>query len=149
MSDFVLVPVKPDQISLEALPDSFDLVQYAQSINGQERRSIVGIVRNMTYRRTQQYRAKFPTIANASASGELPPMFDNFLANHPALSTATYGTQEFGTLKQRFTTDYDSVRKVALELEQRCNAYQFPAKQRRSSYGQVFRRVLDALAANC
>ena len=146
ISDFVLVPTKPDQISLEALPDSFDLVHYAQEVNGQDRPAIIGIVRNMTDRRTQQYKAKFPSIIEASASQNLPPLFENFLANHSALETATDGTQDFRTLKQRFANDYDPVRKVACELEKRCKNYQFHQKPKPSEYGQFFRRILDTFS---
>lgn len=146
MSDFVLVPTKPDQISLEALPDSFDLVHYAQQLNSEDRPAIIGIVRNMTDRRTQQYKAKFPTIIEASASQNLPPLFENFLANHSALETATDGTQEFRTLKQRFANDYDPVRKVACELERRCKDHQFQPRGKPSQYGQFFRRILDTFS---
>ncbi|MBW3600327.1 MAG: ParA family protein [Planctomycetes bacterium] len=147
MSDFVLVPTKPDQISLAALPDSFDLIHYAQAANGGSRPAIVGIVRNMTDRRTQQYRAKFPAIIEAAASQNLPPIFENFLANHPALETATDGTQDFRTLKQRFGNDYDPVRLVARELENRCRDYQFTNAAPRSNYGGVFRRLLESFGS--
>lgn len=147
MSDFVVVPTKPDQISLNALPDSFDLVQYAQEINDSDRPALLGIIRNMTDRRTQQYRAKFPAITEASAAQKLPPLFDSFLANHSALETATDGTEEFRTLKERFSTDYDPVRRVAFELEQRCNAYEFQPSRRVPNYGQFIRQVLGRFAA--
>jgi hypothetical protein len=42
------------------------------------------------------------------------------------LVSTTDETSDFSTLKDRFDTYYDHVRKVARELEERCEKYSFP-----------------------
>lgn len=125
MSDFVLVPVRSTHISLNALPQTFDMIQYAQEINGNGRPAVVGMLRNATDRRFQQYRSTFPAIINAAKGGELPPIFDHHWPPSPAFETATDESRESRTLKERFGDSYDHARKVARELEQRCTEYRF------------------------
>jgi cellulose biosynthesis protein BcsQ len=120
MSDFVLVPIEPNQISLTALPDSFDMNHYARDLGGDGKPAVVGMVLNKTDRRTQQFRSKMPEIVKAAGSGELPPILDSLLPETPKLATATDETLDFRTLRDRFDTYYDNVRKVARELEDRC-----------------------------
>lgn len=125
MSDFILIPVQSTHISLNALPQTFEMIQYAQEINGNGRPGVIGILRNATDKRFQQYRALFPPILNASKGGELPPVFDNHWPPSPAFQTATDESRESRTLKERFGDSYDHARKVARELEQRCTEYRF------------------------
>src|SRR5262249_1660929 len=56
MSDFVLIPVEPSQISLNALPETFRFIEYAQNLGRSERPAIVGLVLNKTDKRTEQFR---------------------------------------------------------------------------------------------
>lgn len=125
-SDFVLIPVEPSQISLNALPDTFDLIQHARDLGMNGRPAVAGLVLNKTDRRTEQYRSKFTPILEASARGEMPTVFTNVIPDTPTLATATDETQDFTTLKDRFDTYYDKVRLVAVELEDRCKKYTFP-----------------------
>jgi chromosome partitioning protein len=142
MSDFVLVPVEPAQISLSALPDTFDLVHHAQDLGRDGRPAVLGLVLNKTDRRTEQYRSKLPPILEAAGRGALPPVFENIIPDTPALATSTDATREFLTLKDRFDTYYDHVRRVAVELEERCGQYQFrPGGQAAPRFGQRIREL--------
>jgi chromosome partitioning protein len=145
MSDFVLIPVEPSQISLNALPDTFDLIHYARGLGKNGRPAIVGLVLNKTDKRTEQYRSKFPPILEAAGRGELPPVFENVIPDTPRLATATDETHEFFTLKDRFDTYYDHVRKVARELEERCQEHAF-APEDVASYGGWLRRLFGSFA---
>jgi chromosome partitioning protein len=147
-SDFVLIPVEPSQISLNALPDTFDLIHYARELGRNGRPAIVGFVLNKTDKRTEQYRSKFAPILEASLRGELPPVFENVIPDTPKLATATDETHDFLTLKDRFDTYYDHVRKVARELEEKCQKHIFPAENASAaSYGGWLRGMFGVLAS--
>jgi len=146
MSDFVLIPVEPSQISLNALPDTFELIHRARELGKNGRPAIIGLVLNKTDKRTEQYRSKFPPILEAAGKGELPPVFENVIPDTPKLATATDETHDFSTLKDRFDTYYDHVRKVTRELEERCEEYAFaPEDGSAASYGGWLRRWFGAL----
>jgi chromosome partitioning protein len=147
MSDFVLIPVEPSQIALNALPDTFDLIHYCRELSRTGRPAIVGLVLNKTDKRTEQYRSKFQPILEAANRGELPPVFENVIPDTPKLASATDETCDFSTLKDRFDTYYDHVRKVARELEERCEKYSFrPYNGSASEFGGWFRNLFSALA---
>lgn len=146
MSDFVLIPIEPNQISLNALPDTFDLIHYARDFGGNGSPAIVGMVLNKTDRRTQQFRSKMPEIIKAANQGELPRIFENFLPDTPKLATSTDETIDFRTLKDRFNTYYDNVRKVARELESRCEGCIPLAAPQTGRFGQIIRKILDQFA---
>lgn len=148
MSDFVLIPVEPSQISLNALPDTFDLIHHARSLGSNGRPAIVGLVLNKTDKRTEQYRSKFTPILEAAGRGELPPVFENVIPDTPKLATATDETHDFATLKDRFDTYYDHVRKVARELDDRCREFAFPAeKENVGGYGNWLRGMFGAFSS--
>lgn len=146
MSDFVLIPVEPTQMALSGLPDSFELVNYAQDKNRNGSPAIVGMVLNKTDRRVQQYKSKFPQILEMAHQQELPPIFDNILPETPKLATATDETRDFDTLKERFDSYYQHVRKVAIELERRCNEHQQSDASRPHGFAARFRKLLDSFA---
>jgi chromosome partitioning protein len=147
MSDFVLIPVEPPQISLNALPDTFDVIHYARKLGRNGRPAIVGMVLNKCDKREEQYRNKFPPILQAAESGEMPPVFENVIPDTPKLATATDEMRDFSTLKDRFDTYYDHVRKVTLELEERCRGYSFAADPPNGeNYSGWLRRMFGAFA---
>ena len=125
MSDFILVPVRPTNISLNGLPRTFEMIDYVQTVNGNGHPAVIGFLLNGTDRRFQQYRANFPQILEQVAEGNLPPVFDNVWPPSPALQSATDEHRDSRTLKERFGNRYDHVRKVARELEQRCSRFDF------------------------
>jgi chromosome partitioning protein len=146
MSDFVLVPIEPNQISLNALPETFDLVHYARGIEGDGKPAVIGMVLNKTDRRTQQFRSKMPEILRAANSGELPPIFESLLPDTPKLATSTDETLDFRTLRERYDTYYDNVRKVARELEDRCDGRTPVPDSRATRFGPVIRGILNKFA---
>jgi chromosome partitioning protein len=147
MSDFVLIPVEPSQIALNALPDTFDMIHHCREVGNAGKPTIVGLVMNKTDKRTEQYRSKFPVILEAANKGELPPIFDNVIPDTPKLASATDETCDFSTLKDRFDTYYDHMRKVARELQDRCEKYSFPAYHGTvSEFGGWFRSLFSKLA---
>jgi len=147
MSDFVLIPVEPSQIALSALPDTFDLIHYCRELGKSRRPAIIGLVLNKTDKRTEQYRSKFPFILEAANRGELPAVFENVIPDTTKLASATDETRDFATLKERFDTYYDHVRKVAGELVERCQSYSEPASTGTSAeYGGWFRSLFTSLA---
>ena len=104
------------------------------------------MVLNKTDRRVQQYKSKFPQILKVADERELPPIFNNILPESPKLATATDETRDFLTLKDRFDSYYLNVRKVALELEKRCNEFEFEPEKRAAGFGGRFRELLDSFA---
>lgn len=105
------------------------------------------MILNKTDKRTQQYRSKLPPILEVVAKGELPPVFESFLPDTPRLATATDETLGFHTLKERFDTYYDNVRKVARELEDRCEG-RIPAAPAKPTgrFAQRIRGILQQFA---
>src|SRR5262249_45587107 len=75
MSDYVLIPVEPTEMSLNGLPETFELIQSAQGLGGDGSPAIVGMVLTRTDKRTQQFRSQMPAILKAANRGELPPVF--------------------------------------------------------------------------
>src|SRR5262249_28356217 len=55
MSDFVLIPIEPSEISLSALPVTFDLIHQAQTLGARGKPAVIGLVLNKTDKRTEQY----------------------------------------------------------------------------------------------
>ena len=121
MSDHVLIPVKPTRISLDALPDTFETIDFIQTLTGTGSPSVLGFLLNATDKRFQQYRAVFPPILEEITNGNLPAVFQNAWPPSPALETATDETRECSTLKERFGKCYEHVRKVTLELDRLCS----------------------------
>lgn len=140
MSDFVLIPVRPTDISLCGLPATFSLVDAARDCSGTSSPKILGLLRNATDRRYQQYRINFPALLDASEDGELPPVFENFWPPNPAFETATDSHRQDRTLKERFGNAYDHVRKVTLELKKRCNGEEPDVVET-----SIWRRVLQGM----
>jgi len=135
------------QIALDALPDTFDLIAEAQAAGGGASPAIIGMVLNQTDRRTQQYRSKLPQIIRDADSKKLPPVFKHILGDHPQMEQATDYTLNPKTLRQRFGTYYDNVRKVAKELEKRCDEYAASGRQRKAEqYATRIRQVLAAFS---
>ncbi|WP_417848665.1 ParA family protein [Thalassoglobus sp.] len=125
MSDHVVVPVKPTHISLNALPNTFEMIEYVQTLTGDGSPSNIGILRNFSDKRRQQYQTNFPGIESAAANGELPPLFENSWTPASIFETATDDRQEFRTLYSRFgsgtSSTYKACRLVAKELDERCS----------------------------
>lgn len=146
MSDFVVVPIDPTQITLNAAPETFDVVSQAQRMAGNGRPAILGLLRNRTDHRTQQARTNIKFIKENAAHGDLPPVFENFLPPAPTFESTTDEKLDPNTLKQKYQTYYDHVRKVTKELDRRCTEFEFPATSAASNarYTTRFRDLMDS-----
>ena len=131
MSDLVLVPIRPTRISVGGLPRTLDMIEYAQSVAGTGSPAMVGFLLNATDRRHQQYRSNLQKYVEKSFEQSLPPVFENVWPPSPAFEAATDPRRDFRTLKERFGDSYDHARKVAIELDKKCQAFQ-PPKSRPS-----------------
>lgn len=147
MSDFVLIPVEPSQISMATLPRTFEMIQNAQAISHEGRPEIIGLVGNKTDRRTQQYASNLRPFFQGSDEFQLPPVFDAYLGEHEDMKKATDSNQDFSSLKVRFGKYYDNVRRVSLELKRRCDDYAAtaPAGRDRGRYGADLRKFLKSI----
>lgn len=126
MSDFVIVPILPTAISLNATPDTFNFIGQVQGMSKTGRPAILGMLKNMTDHRTEQAKTNLGFVKDAASQGDLPPIFKNFWPPASAFQTSTDEKAEFRTLQQKYGTYYDKARLVAKELHKRCQEYQFP-----------------------
>jgi chromosome partitioning protein len=121
-ADYLLVPTEPSRITLNAMPQTFHIIRDVQGAARQAGRrvpKVIGVVLNKTDRRTKQYRLHARDIvALAGKSGAL--VFENFLPEAPTLASASDDSLKFETLRERYDTYYDHVRRVAKELAERC-----------------------------
>ena len=120
-SDHILIPTEPTRITLNAMTDTFNLIQYTRGIASKWDNliEITGIVLNKTDRRTKQYRLHHEDLYDMAAKHQTV-VFDNFLPTAPALSSASDDSISFSTLRERYSTYYDNVRAIAIELATKC-----------------------------
>jgi chromosome partitioning protein len=121
-SDFVVLPTEPSRIVVNALGRTFDIlrdVQGAARQRGRRPPKVVGILLNKTDKRTKQYRLHAKDLM-AIAREHRTVLFASFLPNAPALASASDDSIRFETLRERYDTYYDHVRRVARELAERC-----------------------------
>lgn len=120
--DHLLIPTEPSRITVNALGKTFDIVRDVQGAarqRGSKIPKVVGIVLNKTDRRTKQYRLHAKEIG--LIAGQVDSLvFENFLPPAPTLATATDDSQQFESLRERYDSYYDHVRKVSRELAERC-----------------------------
>lgn len=121
LSDHILIPTESSRISLNSLGDTFGMIQYLRGMvpGNCDNTDIIGILLNKTDRRTKQYRRHNKELSDLAANHNTV-VFKNFLPSAPALSTASDDSIGFSTLKERYSTHYDHVRKVAMELAEKC-----------------------------
>ncbi len=133
VADFILTPTEPTRMTINAMEKSFSIIRDAQGAARQAGRRVpklVGVVLNKTDRRTRQYRLHARDIEQlAGANDSL--VFRNFLPAAPTLASATDDSIGFETLRERYDSYYDHVRKVAKELAERCG-YSVSARPPRS-----------------
>jgi len=121
-ADFILTPTEPSRITINAMSKTFDIVRDVQGAARQAGHPvprIVGVVLNKTDRRTRQYSLHADEIRLLAANND-SLVFRHFLPSAPALANAADDSLEFDTLRERYDSYYDHVRKVARELAERC-----------------------------
>src|SRR5262249_55167071 len=120
MSDFVVIPTDPNQISLNQLPSTYKLIDHAHDVGGDGWPVVLGMVLNKTDRRGKSYQEKIPPLRLAGQKGEIPPLFESFLPDSPSLARATDETADPRTLREKFDAAHEKMRDVAKELDHRC-----------------------------
>ncbi len=129
-SDYVLTPTEPSKITINAMEKTFDIIRDVQGAArqaGHKVPKIIGVVLNKTDRRTKQYRLHARDIQLLAAEND-SLVFDNFLPSAPTLATAADDSLTFETLRERYDTYYDHVRRVSRELAERCGLTQAKKK---------------------
>ncbi len=121
LSDHILIPTEPSRISINPLVDTFNIIQYVRGMAAGNHSvpNIIGVLLNKTDRRTKQYKLHNKELSEMAAN-QNTVIFENFLPIAPTLSSASDDSIEFATLKDRYITYYDNVRKVAVELAVKC-----------------------------
>ena len=117
MADVLVIPTEPTRVSLNALGDTVANVDYARGLGRGEARGrsfAAGILLNKTDRRTRQYRLHHGELEGFARRHRMR-LFRHFLPTAPALATASDDTLSFSTLRERYDTYYDNVRRVAVE----------------------------------
>ncbi len=115
MSDSVVIPVEPSRFSMNAMPDTLNMIQYARSKNSGGEPVFLGMVLNRADKRTNPFK-RHGHRAREIAREIDSPWFENHLPNAPVLATATDDGLTFHTLRERYGNHYHPVRKVVLEL---------------------------------
>lgn len=119
MSDFLLIPVEPNRIVINALPKTFNKIRFVQSKSKSKKPKIIGMLLNKTDKRLEQYQKHHKELEVLAAQNETI-IFKNTLPNASALASATDDSHDFATLKERYQNYYDHVRKAALEIAVAC-----------------------------
>ncbi|GAX62359.1 ATPase [Candidatus Scalindua japonica] len=120
LSNHIIIPTEPTRLAINALNDTFNTIQNVRGMeNSGVRPEILGVVLNKTDRRTQQFKDHNNELKDMVATHNTV-VFENFLPTAPTLATATDDSLDFATLKERYSTYYDNVRKVAIELIKKC-----------------------------
>lgn len=116
LADLIVIPTESSRVSLNALPDTFANIEYARGLGAgaKGRPAPGGILLNKTDRRTRQYRLHHGEVVDLARAHGLM-LFKHFLPAAPALATASDDTLTFSTLRERYDTYYDNVRRVAVE----------------------------------
>ncbi|MBF0341782.1 MAG: ParA family protein, partial [Magnetococcales bacterium] len=118
MSDSVIVPAEVSRFSVDALPDTVEMIRLARRHGGGESPKLLGMVLNRTDKRGQQYQRNIPWIHDMAARLEMP-VFDNVLPNAQALTAATDGDAARGSLRERYGSYHAHVKAVAGEAFRR------------------------------
>lgn len=122
MSDSVTTPVEPSRISINAMPDTVEMIHYARLRGNSPRPTFLGMILNRTDKRSGQYQRNIDWIHKMAATLNAP-LFDNVLPNAQALSSATDDSLACDSLKERYGSYYPHVKAVVWEVFSRWNAH--------------------------
>ncbi|MBF0416627.1 MAG: ParA family protein [Magnetococcales bacterium] len=118
MSDSVIVPVEVSRFSLEALPDTLEMIHYARERGGGMRPTCLGLLLNRVDKRGQQYHRNIGQV-HVLADRLGIPVFENALPNAQSLTTATDDTGQVGSLRDRYGHYHAQVKAVVIEAFRR------------------------------
>ncbi|MBF0180134.1 MAG: ParA family protein [Magnetococcales bacterium] len=118
MSDAVVAPVEPSRISINALPDTLEMVRYVRARGAREAPVFLGLVLNRVDKRSQQFQRNLPWIRQMCEQLGVP-LFDAVLPNAMALSTATDDRLACDAMRERYGLYYPHVKAVVWEVFRR------------------------------
>ena len=120
-SDYIVIPSESSRMAVNAMTDTFNMIQYARAIEnkGHPAPQTAGILLNKTDRRTRQYKLHHRELVNMAARHDTT-LFKNYFPHAHTLSSAADDSLYFPTLREKYNTYYDHVRKAAVELAGRC-----------------------------
>ncbi|MBF0190502.1 MAG: ParA family protein [Magnetococcales bacterium] len=122
MSDSVISPVEVSRFSIDAMPDTVEMIRYAREQGDGHRPAFLGMLLNRTDKRGQQYQRNLPWI-HAMAERLQIPVFEQVLPNAQALASATdEGLAAGGSLRERYGSYYPHVKAVVGEAFRRWHA---------------------------
>ncbi len=120
-ADYILIPSESSRIAINAMTDTFNMIQHARGItdSSDPLPELAGILLNKTDRRTRQYQLHNQELKNLAARHDTT-LFRNFFPYSQTLASAVDDSLYFPTLREKYATYYDHVRKAAVELAGRC-----------------------------
>ncbi|PCI29448.1 MAG: hypothetical protein COB67_04115 [SAR324 cluster bacterium] len=130
IADHIIIPTEPTRLTLNTITDTFNMIHYVRGLgNGQGKApKIAGILLNKADKRSKQYKLHYKELYDTAARHDTV-VLENMLPTAPALSTASDDSLEFVLLRERYSTYYDKVRKIALEVAERCG-YRLKSKKK-------------------
>ncbi|MEO5346829.1 MAG: ParA family protein [Magnetococcus sp. YQC-9] len=121
LSDAVIVPVEVSRFSIEAMPDTVEMIRYARERGGRERPVCLGMLLNRADKRGQQYQRNIGLV-HAMAGQMGIPVFENVLPNAQTLTAATDESLLVGSLRERYGGYHTHVKAVVIEAFRRWSA---------------------------
>lgn len=121
VSDYIVIPSESSRMAVNSMTDTFNMIQYARGIENTRHPApqIAGILLNKTDRRTRQYKLHHRELIDIAARHDTT-LFKNYFPHAHTLSSAADDSIYFPTLREKYNTYYDHVRKAAVELAGRC-----------------------------
>ncbi len=146
MSDFVIIPILPTEMTVAATPDTLEILEQVRESTGDVRPAVLAIFKNQTDHRTQQAKVYSQFITEIAAQGDLPPIMEAFWPPCSPLQTMSDERMQFNTLREKYGTYYDHVRRMTVEIVKRCDSFTFPesAEAKRNGIAARFREKLFA-----
>ncbi|MBF0271644.1 MAG: ParA family protein [Magnetococcales bacterium] len=121
MSDSVISPVEVSRFSIDAMPDTVEMIRYAREQGDGKRPVCLGMLLNRADKRGQQYQRNIPWV-HAMAERLQIPVFEQVLPNAQALASATDEGLATGSLRERYGGYYPHVKAVVGEAFRRWHA---------------------------
>ncbi|MBF0214395.1 MAG: ParA family protein [Magnetococcales bacterium] len=118
MSDSVITPVEVSRFSIDAMPDTVEMIRYARQQGDGQRPLFLGMLLNRTDKRGQQYQRNIPWIHEMAGRLEIP-LFEQVLPNAQSLTAATDDALSTGSLRERYGSYYPQVKAVVGEAFRR------------------------------
>lgn len=144
MSDFVIIPILPTEMTIAATPDTLEILEQVRESSNDVRPAVLAIFKNQTDHRTQQAKVYSQFITEIAAQGDLPPIMEAFWPPCSPLQTMSDERMKFQSLKEKYGSYYDHVRKMTTEIVKRCDAFSFPqtGEEKRNGIATRFRNKL-------